>query len=198
MITIKPVINDIKEYQHSELPPEAIKLYTPVSNDEMLKKSAPIAAILCVVLVLTMFAKTIISGTVVIQPLTIAVGFIIGFLLLGIHEWLHAVVYPKEAHVIIGRVKGKFLFVALASYPMIRSRFILMCLLPFLLGIIPLAVFLISPSESRAMNGVMFGMACMGMVSPYPDVYNVITVLKQTKKQDMILFYENDIYRIGK
>jgi len=51
-------------------------------------------------------------------------------------------------------------------------RFVIMSLLPFVLGVLPLAVFVISPAENQLLNGFMFGMACMGMVSPYVDVYN--------------------------
>ena len=55
-----------------------------------------------------------------------------------------------------------------------------MCLLPFVLGVIPFILFLISPAEFRVFNGLNFGMACMGMVSPFPDVYNVLTVLRRS------------------
>ncbi len=37
----------------------------------------------------------------------------------------------------------------------------------------------------------------MGMVSPYADVYNVISVLRHTKKNDKVMFYEDDLYRIS-
>ena len=37
------------------------------------------------------------------------------------------------------------------------------------------------------LNGFMFGAASMGMFSPYSDVYNVITVLRQTKKNEKII-----------
>ena len=79
---------------------------------------------------------------------------------------------------------------------MSKRRFILMCLLPFVLGIIPLIVFILSPAENTMLNGFMFGAASMGMFSPYSDVYNVITVLRQTKKNEKIMFYEEDLYRI--
>ena len=132
----------------------------------------------------------------VIQPIFILAGVILGFLLLFVHEILHAVVYPKSAKVTIGNLKNKFLFVVLASYPLKRGRFILMCLLPFVLGIIPLIIFICSSPRSLVLNGIMFGAAFLGMVSPYPDVYNVIIVLKQTKKHDYIMFYEDDMYCI--
>ena len=79
---------------------------------------------------------------------------------------------------------------------MSRQRFILMSLLPFVLGIIPLLVFIISPAEYKIVNGLMFGMAGMGMVSPYVDVYNVIIVLRQARRIDKIMFFEDDLYKI--
>ena len=114
-----------------------------------------------------------------------------------IHEWLHGIVYPRNALVTIGKITGKISFVALASYPLKRRRFIVMCLLPFVLGIIPLLIFIVSPAEYRELNGLMFGMSCMGMVSPFPDVYNVFIVLKNTNKKDAIMFYKNDMYKVS-
>ena len=58
-------------------------------------------------------------------------------------------------------------------------------------------LFLISPAEFRVFNGLNFGMACMGMVSPFPDVYNVFTVLRRSEKNDSIMFYKNDMYKIS-
>ena len=197
MIKVRLSINDINKYQTGNLPDNAIKIETPESIDEMMKKSAPIAVILCMLLFATMLCKTILSGTVVISPLFILVGFIIGFVLLLGHEWLHGIVYPKEADVTIGRIKGKVTFVALASFPLKRFRFIVMCLLPFILGLVPLIFFIFCPAEYKIFNGIMFGMACMGMVSPFPDVYNVILVLRKTKRNDAIMFYQDDIYKIS-
>lgn len=72
-----------------------------------------------------------------------------------------------------------------------------MCLLPFVLGIIPLLIFIVSPADYRELNGLMFGMSCMGMVSPFPDVYNVFIVLKNANKKDAIMFYKNDMYKVS-
>ena len=40
-------------------------------------------------------------------------------------------------------------------------------------------------------------MSCIGMVSPFQDVYNVITVLRRSEKNDSIMFYKNDMYKIS-
>ncbi|NCB94107.1 MAG: DUF3267 domain-containing protein [Clostridia bacterium] len=197
MIRLKCSIDDINRYQTGILPENAEKIDTPKSIEEMMKKALPIAVVMCVVLVLTMFIKTHISHRVVISPIAFLAGFIIGFALLIMHEWLHAVVYPKKANITIGKINGKMTFVALVSYPLKRSRFIVMCLLPFVLGIVPLAIFIVNSAEKIVLNGLMFGMSCMGMVSPFPDVYNVITVLMKADKKDSIMFYKDDIYKIS-
>lgn len=197
MMKLRMSIEDINEYQTGILPKNAVKIETPQSIEEMMKKAAPITAILCVLMFVTMLCKTVMNKTVVISPIFVLIGFCLGFICLGIHEWLHGIVYPREAQVTIGKIKGKITFVALASYPLKRTRFILMCLLPFVLGIIPLLIFIVSPAECRELNGLMFGMACMGMVSPFPDVYNVIIVLKNATKKDAIMFYKNDMYKVS-
>ena len=160
MIKIVWSIKDINKYQTGNLPDNAIKIETPKSVDELMKKALPIAVILCVLLFAAMLGKTIVCKVVVISPIFILVGFALGFLLLIIHEWLHGIVYPKDADVTIGRIKGKTTFVALASYPLKRDRFILMCLLPFVLGVIPFILFLISPAEYDDDEDAMYECVC--------------------------------------
>lgn len=48
------------------------------------------------------------------------------------------------------------------------------------------------------LDGVLIGLAGMGMVSPYPDVFNTMVVLKQCKRTDEIMFYEDDMYCISR
>lgn len=196
MIAFKSVIKSPSEYQCGPLPSGAIRLDTPASIDEMMKKAAPIAMALCLLMPVSLFCKAWQQHAMVVFPPAILAGLLIGFALLIVHEWLHAIVYPKEAAVILGRLKGKMVFVALVSYPLKRSRFVLMCLLPFLLGLLPLAAFLLSPADNTVLNGVLFGMACIGMVSPYPDVYNVLQVMRQARREDALLFAGDDLYRI--
>lgn len=86
--------------------------------------------------------------------------------------------------------------VALASYPLAKKRFILMCLLPYILGIIPLICFVVSPSSNLILNAILWGMSFLGMVSPYPDAYNVYQIVKQVPKGKKIQFYEDDKYYI--
>jgi hypothetical protein len=197
MIQFRTNVENISEYQKGDLPHNARKLKAPDSVDAMMKKAMPICATLCIMLVATMFLKNFIAHEKVISPFFVVIGCGIGFVLLIVHEWLHAIVFPKEATVTIGKMKGKLVFLALASYPLSRNRFILMCLLPFVLGFVPYVWFIVSGPTNVELNGFLFGLACMGMVSPFPDVYNAFVVLRQCKKTDKVMFYEDDMYSIG-
>lgn len=197
MIKYVKIIDNIGEYQCGKLPATAQRLDAPATTEEMMRKSAPIAVILCAVMSLIMCMKAFASKSMVVFLPAVLGGFFLGFLFLIIHEWLHAIVYPGKAAVTIGKLKGRLVFVALASFPLKRSRFIVMCLLPFLLGVIPLILFVLSSPRNTIFNGLLFGMACMGMISPYPDVYHVILVLQQSKNTDKIMFYRDDIYWIS-
>ena len=59
MIKLKMSIEDISEYQTGILPKNAVKIETPQSIEEMMKKAAPIAAVLCILMFVTMLCKTI-------------------------------------------------------------------------------------------------------------------------------------------
>ena len=67
MIKLKMSIEDISKYQTGILPKNAVKIETPQSIEEMMKKAAPIAAVLCVLMFVTMLCKTVMNKTVVIS-----------------------------------------------------------------------------------------------------------------------------------
>ncbi len=182
------------EYSKGQLPENARKLVMPASMEEMMLRALPFLAPLVVLICLSMLLKTILSGQVVIHPAYFTLGLLAGFAGLLLHEILHAVVYPSRATVYIGVYPRALAAVALASHPLSRGRFILMSLLPIILGILPLVLFLSSPAEARQLNGFLFGLAIMGLTSPYPDFYNVFQVLRQTPAGCRVQFFGDDVY----
>lgn len=192
------VVQNTADYQSGILPATAIKLEMPDTMGEMMLKAIPFLIPSVVIIVFSVFFKTLSAGQPVIAPLYVILGFLLSFFVgLPVHELLHAIVYPKTATVYIGIMPKQFTAVALASYPISRNRFALMSLLPIVLGIIPLIIFLISPETNRALSGVMFGLMIMGLTSPYPDYFNVYQVLKQTKKGCLLQFEQDDLYAIS-
>ena len=181
----------MKDYQVGELSKNAKKMNMPTTSKEMMIKALPFIIPALVILFLSVYFK---SGEFFLLRLYIIIGVLLGFLALIIHELLHAIVYPKNANVYIGIAKP-ITFVALASYPLKKEKFILMCLLPYILGIIPLILFWIMPITDMKIHSILFGLSAMGLGSPYPDLFNVYQ-LKQTPKNCKIQFYKDDTYYI--
>ncbi len=191
------VVKNTADYQCGILPAAAVKLDMPATMGEMMLKAIPFSIPSVMIMAFSTLFKTLSAGQPVIAPLYVALGFILGFFVgMPVHELLHAVVYPKEATVYIGIMPKQFAAVALASYPISRGRFVLMSLLPAILGAVPLVIFLMSPGTNRALNGAMIGLVAMGLISPYPDYFNVYQALKQTKKGCLLQFEKDDLYAI--
>ncbi len=187
--------NKIKEYQRGNLDSKAIKIKMPKNMNELMVKGLPFLIPAFIIMFVSINIKTFINQQNIVNRPFILVGAIIGFILLLAHEYLHSIVYPKEADSYIGIAKP-ITFVSLTSYPLSKKRFIVMSLLPYILGIIPLVLFWLCPANLTELNGIFFGMACMGMASPYPDSYTVYQIIKQVPKNKKIQNYEDDIYYI--
>lgn len=110
----------------------------------------------------------------------IPIGIIFGIMCCFIHELLHAILQPKDSKIYIGFIPSKFMFYMKCKEPLAKRRFILMSLVPIILGIVPLIIFMIS--HNQILNSIMWPMAMIGLVSPSPDYLNVYCVLKQVKK----------------
>jgi len=187
--------NKIKEYQRGKLDAKCVKIKMPKNMNELMIKGLPFLIPSFIIIFASMSIKTIISEQNIVSRPFILIGAIIGFILLLVHEYLHSIVYPKEANSYIGIAKP-ITFVSLTSYPLSKKRFIIMSLLPYILGIIPLIAFWLSPANLIELNGLLFGMACMGIASPYPDAYTVYQIIKQVPKNKKVQNYEDDIYYI--
>ncbi len=81
------------------------------------------------------------------NPIYVPFGIILGLLLLPVHEVLHGVCYKKGQKVYIG-ICLKVCCFAVCHEPISKRRFVIMSLMPMLLGIIPLAIFLLSPPNA--------------------------------------------------
>lgn len=111
---------DIKKYQRGELNKNAIKITMPKSSKEQMIKAIPFLIPTIIIMFLVMFIKTYMAKDMVIAGWAVFIGIIIGFILLAVHEFLHAIVYPKKVNKYIGIVKP-FSAVALTSYPLSKK-----------------------------------------------------------------------------
>lgn len=190
----KGIIKSEEEFPASLIPPNAVKLDDEEDMGKLQIKALPFMLPSVLICITCMFAKTFTAGERVVDVGFIFVGVMAGLGLIIVHELLHAVAYPNDAVVYIGIMPKSLTAVALSPSPVKRNRFIFLSLLPIVLGIVPLAVFCISDSRMKELNGCMFGMAVMGMVSVYPDIYNVFHILKVVKSNATIQNNKNETY----
>ena len=190
----KGIIKSEDDFPTANIPENAIKIDSEEDIKKMQMKALPFLIPSILICLICMFVKTFIAHQQVIYISFLLIGLVIGFILLIVHEFLHAIAFPKGAIVYIGIMPKSFVAVALSASPVKRNRWIWMSILPIILGIIPLILFCISPIHLRIFNGVMFGMAIMGMTSVYPDIYNIYHILKVVPKHATIQNNKNETY----
>src|SRR3712207_5695916 len=78
--------------------------------------------------------KWFVFGERAVNPLYMPLGLILGLLLIPVHELLHAICYDKGQKVYIGICLEKFAAFAVCHEPITKIRFIVMSLMPMLLG----------------------------------------------------------------
>lgn len=190
----KGIIKDENNFPTADIPENAKKLDTEEDMRKMQIKALPFMIPSVLICFICMFVKTFISKENVINIGFLFLGVVIGILLLFVHELLHAIAFPKNAIVYIGIVPKSFTVVALSSSPVKRNRYIFLSILPIILGVIPLVIFCFTSSNLKVLNGLLFGMAIMGMVSVYPDIYNIFNILKKVPKNATIQNNKNETY----
>ncbi len=112
-------------------------------------------------------------------PLSFLIGLVVG---LPLHEFIHALCYPKGAKVYIGVSMKQLRTFVISSSPLSRSRYIWMSLAPALTGIVSLIIFLITPISMKWLTTLFLIPMFMGMITPSPDYMDVYLVLRQVPK----------------
>ncbi len=190
----KGIIKSETDFPTSIIPQNAIKIDMEQDIKRMQIKALPFMIPSIIVCFICMFTKTILAEEKVVNIIFLFIGVIVGFILIIVHELLHALAFPKSAIVYIGIMPKSFSAVALSSSPVKRNRYIFLSILPIILGIFPLVIFCISDNNLKQLNGIMFGMAIMGMISVYPDIYNIYNILKKVPKDAILQNDKNETY----
>ena len=190
----KGIIKSEDDFPTAKIPKNAIKIETEEDIKKMQLKALPFIIPSILICFICMFVKTFIANQQVIHIGFLLIGVLVGLLLLIVHEFLHAIAFPKNATVYIGIMPKSFAAVALSASPVKRNRLIWISILPIILGIIPLILFCIAPIHLKVFNGLMFGIAIMGMTSVYPDIYNIYHILKVVPRHASIQNNKNEMY----
>ena len=179
-------------HQSLPIPKNAIFLR---SANGFIGKSMPFGIVPMLLCMLVVFFKAFFRKEPPIDPLFLIPGFAIGMLVaLPLHELMHAICYPKEATVWVGLCLRKMAAYAISYHPLSKKRFIIMSLAPALLGIIPLAAFIITPITMKPLLTICIVSAFMGLISPAPDYMDVTSVLRKAPSNAMICDSQDGLY----
>lgn len=129
-----------------------------------------------------LFFKAWLLGRFPMEPGYIPLGILLGLLLIPVHEYLHGVCYPKGSTVYVGLIPKKMAAFAVCHVPISWRRFMVMSLLPAILGLVPLLAFLFAPASWGKIMGVCWPLAVMGLLSPMPDYMCVACVRRQVPR----------------
>ena len=127
----------------SDIPENAVKLR---DADGFIGKAIPYGIVPMLICMMSMPIKAFLNKQSPIDPLFLIPAFVIGFIIsLPLHEFMHALCYPKGATVWTGLCLRKLAAYAISYHPLTKTRFILMSLAPSFLGIISLVLFIVLP-----------------------------------------------------
>ena len=173
-----------RNFKDKQLPAHANKISRP---DNIIKSSLPYGILPMLICFLAVIIKKNISNEFIFNLWFMPLGFIIGFIIaLPMHEYLHAICYPKNATVFVGVCLKRIAAYAVSFYPISRKRFIIMSLAPMLLGVIPLLIFMFCPLDYKPILTICIIPSFMGLISPSPDYMDVFAVLRQVPKNAKI------------
>lgn len=182
-------------FQPEPLPRNSIRINIPDNN---MQKSFLFAIPFIIIVLLVLHLKELVYKEFPIDRPYAALGMGLGILFCVVHEFLHAIVYPRNYKAYIGIIPKKIMFYMSCSAPLKRGRFVLMSLMPMILGIIPLLLFIMSPLEHKVLNAILWPMAMIGLVSPCPDYLNVYYVLKEAASGSYVQDGEDGLYWFAK
>ena len=180
-----------REIEEKSIPENAVLIDRP---DDIIKASIPYMIIPCIVCFVAIFTKKAQSDEFIFNLWFMPLSFIIGFFVaMPLHEFLHAIGYPKGAKVYIGVSLKQLRAYAASSAALSRGRYIMMSLAPLIPGIIFLAVFVVCPISMKWLMTICVVPSFMGLISPAPDYMDVLIILRKVPKGAMIQATENGL-----
>ena len=178
------------DFPEKALPHYAKRIERP---DNIFKSSIPYGILPLIFSYAILYIKWFVMGETAMNPIYVPLGILLGLLCMPVHEVLHGVSYEKGQNVYIGICLKKFAAFAVCHEPISKCRFIVMSFTPMLLGILPLAVFLLSPPNA-VLSGICVPMGIIGMLSPMPDYMDIHIICKQVPKGAFVQTQNDGFY----
>ncbi|MBM7541271.1 DUF3267 domain-containing protein [Amphibacillus cookii] len=168
-----------------DLPEHAVKFKEP-NTMVMMNIVASLFIIPVIMLVLlAIIIKTMLWG-ISLELVYINIwGILLAFLTLLPHEFLHAILFPKDKEVELWVSPKAFMAFVVSTAPISKRRFIFLSLLPnIVFGLIPLIIWIFIP-EGLAITAIFFTFASVNLLFGVGDYLNVFNAIVQMPKGSM-------------
>lgn len=173
-----------REIAEKGIPENAVLISRP---DDIVKACIPYMILPWMACLAGVFVKAAHAGEWIFNLWFMPLSFLLGFLVaMPLHEFLHAVCYPRGETVYIGISLKQLRAYAASSAALGRGRYIGMSLAPAIPGLLFLVVFLLCPIEMKWLTTLCIVPAIMGLLSLAPDYMDVCIILRQVPKGAMI------------
>ncbi|MDL4839457.1 DUF3267 domain-containing protein [Aquibacillus rhizosphaerae] len=168
-----------------ELPEHAVKFKEP---DSMVRLNLVATLFIIPVIILVGLAFLIKSSLV---GSSVEINFfnlwalLLAFLMIPPHEFLHAIVFPKDKEVEMWVSPKALAAFVISTAPVSKGRFIFLSLLPnIVFGLIPLIIWIFIPQE-WAISEVLFSFSFLSLLFGVGDYLNVFNATYQMPKGSM-------------
>ncbi len=179
-------------HQSPSVPQNAIKIR---EGEGFIKGAIPFGVLPMIICTVAVVMKAYFNKEPPISPIYLIPAIVIGLILaLPLHEFAHAVCYPKEATVWVGLCIRKMAAYAISYDPLTKSRFIVMSIAPAVLGMIPLIGFFFIPITMKPLLTICMVSAFMGLISPAPDYMDIVNVLRKAPPHALIRDSQDGLY----
>ncbi len=179
-------------HQSPPVPQNAIKMR---DSEGFIGKAIPFGILPMLICMAAMVIKAYINREPPVSPVYVIPALAVGFIVsLPLHEFAHAICYPKDATVWVGLCLRKLAAYAISYYPLTKKRFIVMSLAPAILGLVPLIGFIIVPVTMKPLLTLCIISAFMGLISPAPDYMDVVNVLRKAPKDAVVCDSQDGLY----
>lgn len=176
----------VEDLPIGKLPENAVRFEEPESAEELAKETRRFLIPVVIFLLVVIFLRIKINGFFRLRDVLNLFGVIlIPFSILP-HEFLHAIVFPKEAEVEMWYSIKQMLALVTSTTAITKKRFIFLSLFPnIVFGFLPLIVWIFIPNNMSFVSGILFTFGFISLITGVGDFMNVYNTIKQVPKGAM-------------
>lgn len=168
------------------------------SEEKLFVKSLPFIFISILNACLFYFIKYLVKGKgeVNINYIwALLISSVLVVIFLPVHEYLHAIIYPKSAVIYMGFLRETGGMFISSQSPIKKRRYIVMSIFPFcILSLFPFIVYCFISLDKIFFNNLLFWFAFMTSLSTTGDFYNIYQTIKKIPKKAIMQVSDNKMY----